>query len=209
MSATYASKNFGKVRKKAKESPQFISENNVVDTVILDYKEYEEMYAEIQALRELTWEVSIANRLEHADKTKIRYSLQEVMSEDEYNNFRKIDPDSISDEELFGWIMSKNFEVVFIEEAVKDYEKLDGSIKKLVNVAIAKMRELADELGEELTNKHGMNLIGCRKIKFNRAGIRMVYRIVGDKAEIAEIIVVGRREDNEVYEIAYKRLQTL
>lgn len=105
--------------------------------------------------------------------------------------------------------MAKKFEVVFIEEAQKDYKKLDGSVKKLVNVALAKMEERADELGEDLTSKHGLNLIGCRKIKFRKAGIRIVYRIVGDKAEIAEIIIVGKREDNEVYEEAYKRLQEL
>lgn len=105
--------------------------------------------------------------------------------------------------------MSNKFEVVFIEEAYKDYKKLDGSIKKLVKVAVAKMQKRADELGEELTNKHGVNLIGCRRIKFKKAGIRMVYRIVGRKAEIAEIIMVGKREENEVYEIAYKRLQGL
>jgi len=103
--------------------------------------------------------------------------------------------------------MAKKFEAVFIEEAKKDYKKLDGSIKKLVNVALSKMEERADELGEELTSKHGLNLIGCRKIKFRKAGIRLVYRIVGDKAEIAEIIIVGKREDNEVYREAYKRLQ--
>jgi mRNA interferase RelE/StbE len=105
--------------------------------------------------------------------------------------------------------MAKKFEVVFIEEAQKDYKKLDGSIKKLVNVALAKMEERADELGEDLTSKHGVNLIGCRKIKFRKAGIRLVYRIVENKAEIAEIIIVGKREDNEVYQEAYKRLQEL
>jgi len=105
--------------------------------------------------------------------------------------------------------MSKKFEVVFIEEARKDYRKLDGSVKKFVDVALAKLEERADELGEDLTSKHGINLIGCRKIKFKKAGIRMVYRIVGDKAEIAEIIVVGKREDNEVYEMAYRRLQKI
>lgn len=100
-SATYASKHFGQIRKKAKESPQFVLENNIVDTVILDYKSYEEMYTELQALREIAWEISIANRLKNADKTNVRYSLKEVMGKEEYNEFRNIDPNSISDEELF------------------------------------------------------------------------------------------------------------
>lgn len=102
--------------------------------------------------------------------------------------------------------MEIKFEIIFIEEAKKDYQKLDGSVKKIVNVAIAKMKERADELGEELTKKDDSNLIGCRKIKFKQAGIRIVYRIIGGRAEIAEIISIGKREDNEVYKIAAKRL---
>ena len=103
--------------------------------------------------------------------------------------------------------MDKKFEVVFIEEAKKEYQKLDGSVKKLVNIALAKMEERADELGEELAKKNGVNLIGCRKIKFRKLGVRIVYRIVGDKAEIAEIITIGIREDLEVYKLAAARLE--
>lgn len=104
--------------------------------------------------------------------------------------------------------MSK-FDVQFIEEAEKDYKKLDGSVRKLVDIAIAKMRNRADEIGKELTNRYGINLIGCREIKFRKIGIRIVYRIVGDKAEIVEIITVGKREDSEVFKIACKRLEEL
>lgn len=102
----------------------------------------------------------------------------------------------------------KNFKVTFIEGAKKDYRKLDGSVKKLINLAIAKMQERADELGEELTKKSA-NLVGCRKLKFRKQGIRIVYRIVGDKAEIVEIITIGKREDNEVYKIASGRLKEI
>ncbi len=104
--------------------------------------------------------------------------------------------------------MMGNFTIVFIEEAKTDYQKLDGSVKKFVDIAIAKMQLRADELGEELTKMQQSNLIGCRKIKFKKIGIRIVYRIVGDKAEIAEIIAIGKREENEVYTNAVKRLRT-
>jgi hypothetical protein len=100
-SASYASKRFGEIRKKAKKLPQFISENNSIDTVVLDYKAYEEMYAELQALREMAWELEIARRLEKADSTNIRYRLKDVLGENEYKKFRNIDPNSIPDEELF------------------------------------------------------------------------------------------------------------
>lgn len=105
--------------------------------------------------------------------------------------------------------MDKKYEVVFIDEAMKDFQKLDGSVKKLVTIAISKMEVRANVLGEQLTSKFGINLVGCRKIKLRKAGIRIVYRIVGERAEIVEIITIGKREDNEVYELAHKRLQEL
>ncbi|PGV44023.1 hypothetical protein COD92_31405, partial [Bacillus sp. AFS037270] len=39
--------------------------------------------------------------------------------------------------------------------------------------------------------------------------IKSFTELLGDKAEIEEIIIVGKREDNEVYQEAYKRLQEL
>jgi mRNA interferase RelE/StbE len=105
--------------------------------------------------------------------------------------------------------MGKKFEITFIPKAAKEYRKIDGSVKKLVDVALKKMIDRADDLGEELVNKSGTKLHGCRKIKFRNAGIRIVYRIIGDRAEIVEIIAIGKREDSEVYELAHKRLQEL
>lgn len=102
--------------------------------------------------------------------------------------------------------MEREFDIVFIEDAKEDYRKLDGSQKKFVDVALAKIRFRADEFGDELTKKSDSNLIGCRKIKFKKVGIRIVYRIVGDQAEIAEIISIGKRGNNEVYKNAAKRL---
>jgi len=103
--------------------------------------------------------------------------------------------------------MSQRFEIKFIPEAAKEYKKLDGSIKQLVNIALHKLEERADEIGEELHDKRDTKLSGCRKIKFRKHGIRIVYRIIGDKMEIVQIITVGKREDNEVYKIAHKRLE--
>ena len=103
-------------------------------------------------------------------------------------------------------IESKRYELVFLEEAKKEYKKLDGSVKKLVNVALKKLEVRADTLGEELSNMNGIHLAGCRKIKFKQAGIRIVYRIVNGRTEIVEIITIGKRDDLEVYRIAAKRL---
>lgn len=102
--------------------------------------------------------------------------------------------------------MEKKFDVVFIEDAKEDYRKLDGSEKKYVDIALAKIRFRADELGDELIKKGDFNLIGCKKIKFKKIGIRIVFRIVGDQAEIVEIIAIGKRRKDEVYKDAARRL---
>jgi mRNA interferase RelE/StbE len=105
--------------------------------------------------------------------------------------------------------MSRRFEIRLIPEAEKEYKKLDGSMKKLVNVAFRKLEERADELGEELFNKTDTKLLGCRKIKFRKHGIRIVYRIIKGKVEIVQVIAVAKRDDNEVYRLAHKRLEEL
>lgn len=105
--------------------------------------------------------------------------------------------------------MDKKFDVIFIEDAKKDYRKLDGSEKKYVDIALAKLEFRADELGEALTRKRNSNLFGCKKIKFKKIGIRIVFRIVGSQMEIVEIISIGKRRDEEVYKDATKRLKKL
>ena len=102
--------------------------------------------------------------------------------------------------------MSRRFEIRLIPAATKEYKRLDGSIKKLVDVAFRKLEARADEIGEELFDQKDTKLLGCRKVKFRKYGIRIVYRIVKDKVEIVQVIAVAKREDNEVYKLAHKRL---
>lgn len=65
ISASVAAKSFGSVRKKAKQVPQFITENGVVGEVLLDYKYYEELYGRLRKLEDLeekrkSWENAIS-----------------------------------------------------------------------------------------------------------------------------------------------------
>ena len=100
--------------------------------------------------------------------------------------------------------MSGRFVVGFLNREVeKEFQKLDGSQRKLVIIAIEKLKYRADEIGTPL---HG-DLAGCNKIKWRKAGLRMVFRIREDgTVEIAEIVAIGRREASEVYRTATERL---
>ena len=100
--------------------------------------------------------------------------------------------------------MSARFLIQFYNAAArKDYERLDDSQKKLVNIALRKLEMRADELGEPLKGA----LAGCKKLKWRREGLRMVFRIGDDGAiEIVEIVAIGRRDKFAVYRSAEQRL---
>jgi len=101
--------------------------------------------------------------------------------------------------------------VTYHPEAEKDLKKLDNSRRILALKAIKKVStnplpKQRGGYGTPLGSKQGNNLTGFYKIKLRGIGIRVVYRIVETKGEM-NVIVVGIREDNEVYKLAYKRIE--
>lgn len=105
--------------------------------------------------------------------------------------------------------MSNKYEFIIYPEAVKDVKKLDGSKRLAVAKAIEKvltnpLPQSKGGYGKPLGNKAGLKLTGYLKIKLRGSGIRIVYRLVETKGKMA-VVVVGAREDDEVYKIAAKR----
>ena len=100
------------------------------------------------------------------------------------------------------------WDVDYIPEAQQDFDRLDGSQKKIVRKAIEKVRQnplpVEGDYGKPLGNKDGHNLTGLLKIKILAAGIRIVYKLE-PQGEIMVLVVIGMRGDDEVYEIAEKR----
>ena len=97
-------------------------------------------------------------------------------------------------------------DIKFIPEAEKDYKSLDGSIKKLVNEKIDKLKDDA-YIGEELGNKNNIDLTGYYKLYTAKKKYRIVYRIVKDEIEIIEIWGIGKRDKMEVYKDVGKRIK--
>lgn len=111
--------------------------------------------------------------------------------------------------------MTKRY-IYFTDEAQDDYDNLaDELLEECKN----KLIELSNNinLGQKLYNMHGRNLSDCRKIYFNNAKHRIVYRKVSQNElkitsiektdkKAAEIIAIGEREDQKVYDNAAKRL---
>lgn len=101
------------------------------------------------------------------------------------------------------------YEVAFYPDALKDIKRLDGSQRKIVLKAIEKNRtnplpQNEGGFGKPLGNNAGTDLTGFMKIKLRGSGIRIVYRLIRIKEKMA-IVVVGAREDMEVYRTAQRR----
>ena len=99
--------------------------------------------------------------------------------------------------------------VKFLPEADKDLDRLTRKQQITVKKAIDKVQtnplsQNEGGYGKPLGNKHGLNLTNLLKIKLRGEGIRIVYKLIKTKTQML-IVVIGFREDEEIYEIAYKR----
>ncbi|SOC39399.1 type II toxin-antitoxin system RelE family toxin [Salinicoccus kekensis] len=88
---------------------------------------------------------------------------------------------------------------VYSEE---EYKNLDGSQKKLINKGLRRIQEQGMSAGQELRGE----LKHCRKLKYKKAGLRIIFRQDGDNIEIIEIVAIGKRSEKEVYKDAENRL---
>lgn len=103
------------------------------------------------------------------------------------------------------WIVS------YLPEALEDLRKLDGSQKILIRKAIQKvcqnpLPESEGGYGKLLGNKNNTDLSGFLKIKLRGAGLRIVYQLIRQEDQML-IIIIGAREDDEVYLDAQKRIK--
>ena len=104
----------------------------------------------------------------------------------------------------------KRWKICIAYEAIKDYRKLDGSVRKQVLAGIYRVAEAPlpspNGYGKPLGNRGPNNLTGFFKIKYKGIGIRVVYSLVLDR-EVMNIVVISERDDNYCYELASKLYQ--
>ena len=96
--------------------------------------------------------------------------------------------------------------VLFLPEAEKDFAALDNSQRLVVFKAILKVATNPKPKPEGYGKPLSGNLTGCCKIKLRDYGIRIVYRLTPPNSDNMDIIIIGMRSDNEVYDMAAERL---
>jgi mRNA interferase RelE/StbE len=89
------------------------------------------------------------------------------------------------------------YKLVFKEEALKEWKKLEPLIREQFK---KKLIERLEAPHVESTKLRGMK--DCYKIKF---GYRLVYQ-VRDLEIVVSVVAVGKRDRNQVYKAALSRL---
>ena len=92
------------------------------------------------------------------------------------------------------------FKLVFKKDAKKEWDSLDPNIR---SIFAKKLKERIEQLRIKSARLIGMK--DCYKIKLRQVGYRLVYQ-VRDNDLIVSVITVGKREKNQVYKAAIKRI---
>ena len=94
----------------------------------------------------------------------------------------------------------KTYQLEFHELALKEWEKLDGTVKlqfqKVLSKRMQEPHVPSARLRGELQNTY--------KIKLRDVGYRLVYEVI-DQRLVVMVIAIGRRDHAEVYQSALKR----
>ncbi|WP_049631234.1 type II toxin-antitoxin system RelE/ParE family toxin [Cellvibrio sp. pealriver] len=93
------------------------------------------------------------------------------------------------------------YSLEFKQSALKEWHKLGATVKE----------QFKKKLRERLENPHVPSAAltgaqGLYKIKLRQAGYRLVYEVC-DEVITVTVIAIGKRDKNEVYELALARLR--
>ncbi len=100
-----------------------------------------------------------------------------------------------------------NWQVQFLPEAEEDLSALNSTVRPEILKGIRKVAQnpgYPDGYGKPLGNFAGSKLAGLYKIKFKKAGLRVVYALQR-REETMVVIIISARADDLVYYEAEKR----
>lgn len=99
------------------------------------------------------------------------------------------------------------WQIKYLPEAEDDLAALNQAVRPQILKGIRKVAQnpgYPDGYGKPLGNFAGSNLAGLYKIKFKKAGLRVVYALQ-KQDEIMTIIIISARADDLVYYEAERR----
>ena len=100
------------------------------------------------------------------------------------------------------------YKVIPFPEVEDDLFILPEEILKEVLEYLHKFQTDPYKYTKPLYNQGGLNLQGYRKTYVADAKYRIISKIEEKQVKIVEVVVVGKREDKEVYKEASKRVES-
>lgn len=166
---------------KSKKGAKVVMKNNTAKCVLLSAKEYTDLIDELNDAHLL---VIASQRLQNLDSSNL-------ISQDEVYKRLSIKEEDLDDYDQveFEWIGKSN------KTCVKDNKQ---SPKNPLPIS-------ENGYGKPLGNYKNAKLNGLLKIKLRNARLRIVYLLQKSESNML-IIVIGIREDEEVYEIASNKV---
>ena len=98
--------------------------------------------------------------------------------------------------------MAPTYQLQFDKDALKEWATLDVSVKTTLKKLLLKRLEQPHIPGDALHRE----LKGFYKIKLRKQGYRLIYA-VKDDVLVVLVVAVGKRENDEVYMDAVRRVQ--
>lgn len=95
------------------------------------------------------------------------------------------------------------YEIKYHPLVETDLKQLNNSVRLEVFKKLKKIQQ-TPELGKPLGNKNNMNLTGLFKVYVAKKQVRIVYEIINNIL-VVKVIVIGKRENMEVYKQAEER----
>jgi mRNA interferase RelE/StbE len=92
------------------------------------------------------------------------------------------------------------------EEAREDFQDLDRAAQLIVAKALKKLETDPHLRGQPLGSRSGGDLTTFRKLVVGNRDYRIIYRINTD-GTVVVVWVIGKRADNEAYELAMSRIR--
>ena len=93
------------------------------------------------------------------------------------------------------------YRLVWEEPASNDWDRLDNSVRVVISKKLSKRLENPHVVADRLSG----NLAGFYRMRFDKVGLRLVYRVL-DEQSIVLVVAVGKRDEKAVFETATQRL---
>lgn len=98
--------------------------------------------------------------------------------------------------------MRSKYNLKYFPEAKEEYNALNSSQRVFVDKGLDRIKVYGMQAGAPL---HGP-LEGCNKLKNRKLGLRIVFKQDRDSIKIIQIVAIGKRRRNKVYQDATERL---